>query len=137
MYRLAVDLGTSNTVAVVADPGGGPRPLLFDGREQLPSAVHAGPAGALTAGRDAERLSRADPAAFEPHPKRRIDDGVLLLGAHEVAVPDALASLLSAVLAEVRAAAFTGPGGPAATADIAAPGDPRLAGDVPEGGVPL
>ncbi|GGM54007.1 Hsp70 family protein [Dactylosporangium sucinum] len=119
MYRLAVDLGTSNTVAVVADADGPPRALLFDGREQQPSAIHAGPGGRLVAGRDAERLARAEPAAFEPHPKRRIDDGTMLLGAHEVAVADGLA----AVLASVRAA-VAGQGEPAPPGPVAARGEP-------------
>ncbi|MEV4134943.1 Hsp70 family protein [Dactylosporangium sp. NPDC049742] len=99
MDRLAIDLGTSSTVAVVCGADGRIRPVLFDGREQLPSAVHAGADGALVAGLDAERLARADPAAFEPNPKRRIDDGTVLLGPHAVAVPDALAAVLRVVAA--------------------------------------
>ncbi|GAA1527121.1 hypothetical protein GCM10009827_050160 [Dactylosporangium maewongense] len=97
--RLAIDLGTSSTVAVVCGADGRVRPVLFDGREQLPSGVHAGADGALVAGLDAERLARADPAAFEPNPKRRIDDGTVLLGPHAVAVPDALAAVLRVVAA--------------------------------------
>ncbi|MEV0607229.1 Hsp70 family protein [Polymorphospora rubra] len=100
-YRLAIDLGSSNTVAVLTDPGGAARPLLFDGSELLPSAVFAGQAGSdLLTGRDAERFGRVDPAAFEPHPKRRVDDGVLLLGPHQVDVRDALAAVLGRVRAE-------------------------------------
>ncbi|MET7423432.1 Hsp70 family protein [Dactylosporangium sp. NPDC005555] len=104
MHRLAIDLGTSNTVAVLRDGDGTARPVLFDGHEQLSSAVHAGPGGALVAGPDAERLARADPAAFEPNPKRRVDDGTVLLGAHTVAVTDALAAVLTTVAARVPAA---------------------------------
>ncbi|MEU0562979.1 type VII secretion-associated protein, partial [Dactylosporangium sp. NPDC006015] len=99
MDRLAIDLGTSSTVAVVCGADGRVRPVLFDGREQLPSGVHAGADGVLVAGLDAERLARADPAAFEPNPKRRIDDGTVLLGPHAVAVPDALAAVLRVVAA--------------------------------------
>jgi hypothetical protein len=40
----------------------------------LPSAVFAAD-GRLLVGRDAERSARADPAAFEPYPKQRVDDG--------------------------------------------------------------
>ncbi|MFD0583016.1 hypothetical protein [Dactylosporangium darangshiense] len=36
MYPFAIDLGTSNTVAVLRGADGQIRPLLFDGREQLP-----------------------------------------------------------------------------------------------------
>ncbi|MEU7865275.1 Hsp70 family protein [Dactylosporangium sp. NPDC049140] len=107
MYPFAIDLGTSNTVAVLRGADGQVRPLLFDGREQLPSAVYAGADGALIAGNDAERLARADPAAFEPNPKRRVDDGTVLLGSHTVAVPDLLAAVLLAVVERV------GPAGPA------------------------
>jgi hypothetical protein len=110
VYPFAIDLGTSNTVAVLHGPDGQIRPLLFDGREQLPSAVYAGPDGALIAGNDAERLARADPAAFEPNPKRRVDDGTVLLGTHPVAVSDALAAVLLAVVEQVNRA---GPAGPA------------------------
>jgi molecular chaperone DnaK len=74
-YRLAIDLGSSNTVAVLQGVDGRVRPLLFDGSELLPSAVCADAGGDLVVGRDAERLARADPAAYEPSPKRRIDDG--------------------------------------------------------------
>lgn len=108
VYRLAIDLGTSNTVAVLRDEDGRIRPVLFDGREQLPSAVHAGTGGALVAGPDAERLARADPAAFEPNPKRRVDDGTVLLGRHTVDVADVLAAVLSAVASRLPASPAEG-----------------------------
>ncbi|GAB3855666.1 Hsp70 family protein [Dactylosporangium cerinum] len=117
MDRLAIDLGTSNTVAVLRGADGRVRPVLFDGREQLPSAVHAGTGGVLVAGLDAERLARADPAAFEPNPKRRIDDGTVLLGAYTVDVADALAAVLTAVADHAgvaRRGALTASGGGAA-----------------------
>jgi hypothetical protein len=59
---LAIDLGTSNTVAVVRGTDALVRPVLFDGHEQLPSAVYADADGQLVAGHDAERLARADRA---------------------------------------------------------------------------
>ncbi|MEV6927766.1 Hsp70 family protein, partial [Dactylosporangium sp. NPDC051485] len=82
--RLGVDLGTSHTVAVLARPGARVDALLFDSSPLLPSAVYADRSGALLTGRDAERSARLDPSAFEPHPKRRIDEGALLLGGREV-----------------------------------------------------
>ncbi|GAA2600490.1 hypothetical protein GCM10010399_34130 [Dactylosporangium fulvum] len=97
---LAVDLGTSNTVAMLRSTDGWVRPVLFDGREQLPSGVYADAGGELIAGSDAERLARADPAAFEPNPKRRVDDGTVLLGEHGVDVTDALAAVLAVVVAQ-------------------------------------
>src|SRR5213080_3805373 len=55
-YRLAVDLGTCHTVAVVRRGDEAPRPVLFDGSPLLPSGVYAGPGGTLHVGRDAERM---------------------------------------------------------------------------------
>jgi actin-like ATPase involved in cell morphogenesis len=101
VHTLAIDLGTSNTVALLRSADGQVRPLLFDGREQLSSAVYADPDGALVAGPDAERLARTDPAAFEPNPKRRIDDGTVLLGGRGVEVADALAAVLAVVVTQV------------------------------------
>jgi actin-like ATPase involved in cell morphogenesis len=109
VYLLAIDLGTSNTVAMLRTADGQIRPLLFDGREQLSSAVYADADGALIAGNDAERLARADPAAFEPNPKRRIDDGTVLLGGRSVDVSDALAAVLAAVVAQVDRTREPGP----------------------------
>ncbi|BCB82053.1 hypothetical protein Pflav_084630 [Phytohabitans flavus] len=96
-YALGIDFGTSHTVAVVRWPDGRGRPLLLDGSPLLPSAVYAEPGGALIVGRDAVHSARLDPARFEPNPKRRIDDGTLLLGDREVPLGD----LVTAVLARV------------------------------------
>ncbi|UWP85030.1 Hsp70 family protein [Dactylosporangium fulvum] len=99
-FRFAVDLGTSNTVAVVDRGDGSPRPLLFDGSPLLPSAVFADVSGAVYVGRDAERHMMTDAARFEPNPKGRVDDGVLLLGDREVPVVDLFAAVLRRVAAE-------------------------------------
>ncbi|GAA3456289.1 Hsp70 family protein [Dactylosporangium matsuzakiense] len=93
-FRFAVDLGTSNTVAVVDRGDGTPRPLLFDGSPVLPSAVFADVTGALLVGRDAERHMMTDAARFEPNPKGRIDDGAVLLGDRELPVAELLAAVL-------------------------------------------
>lgn len=81
--RLGVDFGTSSTVAVLRRPDAAAEPQLFDGSPLLASAVFAGPDALLT-GLDATRAASGDPGAFEPHPKRRIDDGTLWLGEREV-----------------------------------------------------
>jgi molecular chaperone DnaK (HSP70) len=99
-FRLGVDFGTSHTVAVLAWPDGRRGPLLFDGSPLLPSAVFADPAGRLLAGRDATHAARAQPERFEPHPKRRIDDGTVLLGDTELAVADLIGAVLQRVAAE-------------------------------------
>lgn len=96
-HALGVDFGTSNTVAVARWPDGRARPILVDGSPLLPSAVYAEPSGTLVVGRDAVHSARLDPARFEPNPKRRIDDGLVLLGENEIPVID----LISAVLARV------------------------------------
>ncbi|CAM3554732.1 Hsp70 family protein [Kibdelosporangium persicum] len=97
MRVLSVDLGTSNTVAVLSAHGRPPRVVEVDGSATMPSAVFAGEDGNLLVGRDAERRARLDPSRFEPNPKRRVDEGTLLLGDNIVPVTDALAAVLSRV----------------------------------------
>jgi molecular chaperone HscA len=97
--RLAIDLGTSHTVAVVRRGDEALRPLLFDGSPVLPSAIFSDPPR-LHVGRDAERMAMTDPSRFEPHPKRRVDEGSVLLGNTEVAVVDMFVALLRRVASE-------------------------------------
>ena len=99
-HALGVDFGTSNTVAVARWPDGRARPLLVDGSPLLPSAVYAEPDGTVIVGRDAVHSSRLDPARFEPNPKRRIDDDVVLLGDHELPVVNLMAAVLARVAEE-------------------------------------
>lgn len=101
MRVLSVDLGTSNTVAVLSAHERAPWVVDVDGSSTMPSAVFALPDGGLVVGREAVRRARTDPARFEPNPKRRIDEGQLLLGDRVVAVSEALAAILARVLAEV------------------------------------
>lgn len=108
MRVLAVDLGTSNTAAMVRTPDGRHRALLFDGAPLMPSAAYLTPEGRLLVGRDAERHARIDPGRFEPSPKRRVDDGQVLLGDAEVPVE----RLFGAVLEQVSAEAHRVLGGP-------------------------
>ncbi|WJK38921.1 Hsp70 family protein [Solwaraspora sp. WMMA2056] len=102
MRALGIDFGTSNTVAVVRGGDGRTRPLLFDGTPLLPSAVYREPDGRLAVGHDAHRRARVDPAGFEPHPKRRVDDGTVLLRDAEVPVPQLIAAVLRHVAVEAR-----------------------------------
>jgi actin-like ATPase involved in cell morphogenesis len=99
-HALGVDFGTSNTVAVARWPDGRARPILVDGSPLLPSAVYAEPNGTLNVGRDAVHSARIDPARFEPNPKRRIDDGLVLLGENEIPVIDLIAAVLARVVEE-------------------------------------
>ncbi|WP_320069302.1 Hsp70 family protein [Micromonospora sp. RTGN7] len=96
-FALGVDLGTSNTVAVLRWPDGRTRPLLVDGQPVIPSGVYADADGRLHVGRDAQRLARADPGRYEPNPKRRIDSPGVPLGDREYAPADLLAAILHAV----------------------------------------
>jgi actin-like ATPase involved in cell morphogenesis len=115
--RLGIDFGTANTVAVLALPGREPRPLLFDGSPQLPSAACLDPGGRLLVGRDALHTATAEPASFEPHPKRCIDDATVLLGERDVPVAD----LIGAVLRRVSEEAARVAGAPPAEAVLTCP----------------
>jgi hypothetical protein len=95
--RIGIDFGTSHTVALLAWPDGRVRPLLFDGSPLLPSAVFAQPDGKLIVGRDAMHAARVDPSSFEASPKRRIDDGSVLLGDREFPVSTLIAAVLGRV----------------------------------------
>jgi molecular chaperone DnaK (HSP70) len=101
-HRLAVDLGTSTTIAMMQWPDGRVRPLLFDGSPLLSSAVLLGVDGQLHTGRDAAHLGRGTPERLEPNPKRRIDDDVVLLGNAEVPVGALLSAVLGRVSVEAR-----------------------------------
>jgi hypothetical protein len=101
--ELGIDLGTSNTVAFLRrDPSSGSvEPVLFDGAPLLPSAVFCNADGALLVGRDALHSARTRPERFEGNPKRRIDDGSVLLG-QDVPVVDLFAALLRRVAGEAE-----------------------------------
>ncbi|GIF67281.1 hypothetical protein Ais01nite_53160 [Asanoa ishikariensis] len=100
---LGVDFGTSHTVAVVRWPDGRARPLLVDGSPLLPSAVYAPPGDLLlVAGRDAVHSARLDPARFEPNPKRRVDDGSVLLGERDIPVAELVTAVLARLAEEWR-----------------------------------
>jgi molecular chaperone HscA len=102
--RLAVDLGTTHTVAVVERAGQPPRALLFDGSPILPSGVFLSADGVVHTGRDAARLGAGEPERFEPHPKRRVDEGTVLLGTSEAGVAELLRAILVRVAEEARTA---------------------------------
>ncbi|EXG81566.1 ABC transporter substrate-binding protein [Cryptosporangium arvum] len=97
--RLAVDFGTSTTIAMLRWPDGRVRPLLFDGSPILPSAVLADPDDVLV-GADAQYAARSRPERFEPNPKLHVDEGRVLLGPREVPVVELIAAVLRRVLTE-------------------------------------
>src|SRR5690606_5082658 len=53
-------------------------------------------------GQEAERQAAVDPSRFEPHPKRRIDEGELLLGDTVLTVVDAMRAVLQRAVSEAR-----------------------------------
>ena len=101
MNVLSVDLGTVNTVAVLRIDGQPPRLIEFDGAPALPSAVFADEAnGRLLVGRAAQERARTDPSRFEPQPRRRVDEGTVLLGDSVISVTTLLGAVLHRVIAE-------------------------------------
>jgi Ethanolamine utilization protein EutJ (predicted chaperonin) len=115
--RLGIDYGSSNTVVVIADAAHAPRPVIFDGSPLLPSAVFAESNGTLSVGRDALQRARLDPGRFEPSPKRRVDEQVLLLGTREIRVTDLIAATLRRAADEATLVA----GGPPAEVTLTCP----------------
>ena len=106
---VGIDFGTTHTVAAVATADGRVQPLLFDSSPLLSSAVYAAD-DRLLVGRDAERSARLEPSRYEPNPKRRIDEGLILLGDREYPVPDVFAAVLRRAFDEATRVA----GGPTA-----------------------
>ncbi|GAA1544449.1 hypothetical protein GCM10009827_075310 [Dactylosporangium maewongense] len=99
-FRLGIDFGTSNTVAVLRWPDGRTKPLLFDGSPLLPSAVYVNADGTILTGRDAVHSARLQPHRFEPYPKRRVEEGTVWLGEQDVPVLDLVTTVLRRVAAE-------------------------------------
>ncbi|MGH3758426.1 Hsp70 family protein [Actinophytocola sp.] len=97
---LAVDFGTTNTVAVASRGGRDPRIVTIDGAPRMPSAVFATAGGELVVGGDALRMARGAPSRLEPRPKSHIDEGELLLGDTTLDVATAVRAVLAKVCAE-------------------------------------
>lgn len=100
--RVAVDFGTSSTCVVAAINGREPQVVVVDGQPLLSSAVYAAADGTLFVGQEAERQAAMDPSRYEPHPKRRIDEGELLLGDTVLRVTDVVRAVLSRAVSEAR-----------------------------------
>ncbi|GAA4000509.1 hypothetical protein GCM10022247_21190 [Allokutzneria multivorans] len=82
--------------------GAEPSVVLVDGSPLVPSAVFVAVDGTVFVGREAERQAAIDPARFEPHPKRRMDEGELLLGNVVVPVARVVTAVLARMVAEAR-----------------------------------
>ena len=96
-HLLAIDLGASNTVALIRRADGQIRPLLFGGEPMLPSGVLLDRDGTVRVGRDAEQRAALDPTRFEPAPRQRLAESSVRLGERECPVAELLAGLLTAV----------------------------------------
>ncbi|MER7002696.1 ABC transporter substrate-binding protein [Dactylosporangium sp. NPDC000555] len=108
-FRLGIDFGTSNTVAVLRWPDGRAKPLLFDGSPLLPSAVYVNADGTILTGRDAVHSARLQPHRFEPYPKRRVEEGTVWLGERDVPVGELVTSVLRRVATEAERVAGAKP----------------------------
>lgn len=102
-WVLAVDFGTTNTVAAVADATG-TRTLTIDGRPVMASAVllvdHRVTRDSWMVGDAAVRFARRKLEWFDPSPKRSIADRTLFLGGRDVPVTEAIAALLAPIVKE-------------------------------------
>lgn len=100
--RVAVDFGTSSTCVVASINGREPQVVVVDGQPLMSSAVYAAPDGTLFVGQEAERQAAVDPSRYEPNPKRRIDEGDLLLGDNVLRVTDVVNAVLKRAVTEAR-----------------------------------
>ncbi|GHH37797.1 type VII secretion-associated protein [Lentzea cavernae] len=100
--HVAVDFGTSSTCVAISAHGREPQVVVFDGQPLVPSAVFAAADGTLFVGQEAERQAAVDPARYEPHPKRRVDEGELLLGSTVLPVVDVVRAVLARAVGEAR-----------------------------------
>ena len=108
--RVAVDFGTTSTCVVVSVDGGEPQVVMVEGGSPvMPSSVFAAADGTLFVGQEAERQAAIDPARYEPNPKRRIDEGDLLLGNSVLSVVDVVRAVLSRAVGEARRVAGGAP----------------------------
>ncbi|HKN97784.1 MAG TPA: Hsp70 family protein, partial [Pseudonocardiaceae bacterium] len=107
--HVAVDFGTSSTCVAVSVDGREPQVVVVDGQPIVPSAVFAAVDGTLFVGQEAERQAAIDPSRYEPNPKRRVDEGELLLGNTVISVVDVVRAVLVRAVAEARRLAGNAP----------------------------
>ncbi|ONI83929.1 type VII secretion-associated protein [Saccharothrix sp. ALI-22-I] len=100
--HVAVDFGTSSTCVAMSLHGREPQVVVVDGQPIVSSAVFAAADGTLFVGQEAERQAAVDPARYEPHPKRRVDEGELLLGTSVLPVVDVVRAVLTRAVDEAR-----------------------------------
>ena len=100
-WRIAVDFGTSATVAAVVVGGGPPQLLhLEQDSNRMPSVVFLERGGQLAVGRRAANLAMTAPERFHPAPKRDVGLESITLGGTRVRVEDMVAEIFARVLVE-------------------------------------
>jgi molecular chaperone DnaK len=107
--HVAVDFGTSSTCVAISVDGREPQVVVVDGQPLVSSAVFAAVDGTLFVGQEAERQAAIDPSRYEPNPKRRIDEGELLLGNTVIGVLDVVRAVLNRAVVEARRLAGNAP----------------------------
>ncbi|SDD47800.1 type VII secretion-associated protein [Actinokineospora iranica] len=100
--RVAVDFGTSSTCVALSVNNREPQVVVVDGHPLLSSAIYAAPDGTVFVGQEADRQAALDPARYEPHPKRRIDESELLLGDTVLPVASVFRKVLDRAVSEAR-----------------------------------
>jgi type VII secretion-associated protein (TIGR03931 family) len=100
--RVAVDFGTSSTCVAMSVDGREPQVITVDGSPLMSSAVYAAADGTVFVGQEADRQAAVDPSRYEPHPKRRIDETELLLGATVLPVRQVIRAVLARAVGEAR-----------------------------------
>ena len=99
-WILAVDFGTTNTVAAVSGERGA-ETLVVDGRPVMPSAVFLNPdRRTWSCGETAGRLARRRLEWFEPNPKNCVAAGTIFLGGRDVPVGQAITAILRPICEE-------------------------------------
>ena len=99
-WILAVDFGTTNTVAAVSGEHGA-EALIVDGRPVMPSAVFLNTDGRTwSCGETAIRLARRRLEWFEANPKNCVAAGTIFLGGRDIPVGDAITAILRPICEE-------------------------------------
>jgi actin-like ATPase involved in cell morphogenesis len=98
-WTLAIDFGTTYTCAVMSF-GDETEVVLVNGETRMPSAVLSDPDGHLVVGKLAELQGPSMPDRLERNPKRRLGDGIFLLGGEPVQVIKAVSEILKTVADE-------------------------------------
>ncbi|HLN15993.1 MAG TPA: Hsp70 family protein [Acidimicrobiales bacterium] len=98
-WTLAIDFGTTYTCAVMRF-GEETEVVLVNGETRMPSAVLSDPTGNLVVGKLAELQAPSMPDRLERNPKRRLGDGIFLLGGEPVQVIKAVSEVMKAVADE-------------------------------------